>query len=59
MIDRGLSSGLLVLCTVFSLALANLPYTQGAWVSLWDFPLPLSIGGHVLSVRSWCQHSQK
>ena len=53
LVDRGLSSGLLVLCTIVSLALANLPYTQGAWLALWDYPVPLAIGGHVLSVRGW------
>ncbi|KAG8459836.1 hypothetical protein KFE25_014399 [Diacronema lutheri] len=47
--------GAVLLCaTALSLALANYGPTSAAWLRLWSAPRGLTVAGHALSLRGWC-----
>jgi NhaA family Na+:H+ antiporter len=44
---------MLIVATVISLTLSNIPATSAAWLSFWNVHLGPAIGGHALTVRGW------
>lgn len=53
-VEQGTVPGvMLVLATVISLTLANVPATSSAWLGFWLTHVGPHIGSHALSIRAW------
>jgi NhaA family Na+:H+ antiporter len=52
--EQGAGGAVLLVATAISLTLANYGPTAAGWLQFWALPRGVSVAGHALSLRGWC-----